>query len=85
MIRSDSFRFNGNPAVNMPVSTHQCRKLAASLSKFYIRSSDEDLAAWMGVKNINVLLKHYITRFPPVKVKCVVPLGTISPTVYDPL
>ena len=82
---NDAIRFNGNPAVNMPVSTHQCRKLAASLSKFYIKSSDEDLAAWMGVKNINVLLKHYITKFPQVKVKCVVPLGTISPTAYDPL
>ena len=77
---NDAFKFNGNPAVDLPISTHQCRKFAASLSKFYIKSSDEDLAAWMGVKNINVLLKHYISRFPLVNVKCVVPLGTISPT-----
>ena len=77
---NDAFRFNGNPAVDLPVSTHQCRKFAASLSKFYIKSSDEDLAAWMGVKNMSVLLKHYISRFPLVNVKCVVPLGTIGPT-----
>ena len=76
---NDALKFNGISAVDLPISTHQCRKFAVSLSKYYLRSSDEDLAAWMGCKNMDVLFKHYISRFSLINVKYVVPLGTIGP------
>ena len=76
---TEALMASGSHRNNISIGPHQGRKFAASLSKFYLKCSDEELALWMGCKTIKVLQKHYINEVPRVRFRCVVPMGIVSP------
>ena len=72
-------RAAGRPG-GAPGGPHQFRKLAASYSEMYFDTLpdwDKLLPARMGSLNMSVLRKNYLGSVPPLRVPCVVPLGTV--------
>ena len=67
----------------VPMGPHQARKLAASYSSVMMGSSkdlEKTLMERMGCSSMNVLKKNYINIVPDLTFKCVLPLGTFSPS-----
>ena len=65
------------------IGPHQMRKLAASYSAVLMGNSkdlERTLLDRMGCKSMTVLKKNYILLTPTLHFKCVVPVGTYSPT-----
>ena len=65
------------------IGPHQMRKLAASYSAVLMGNSkdlERTLLDRMGCKSMTVLKKNYILLTPSLNFKCVVPVGTYSPT-----
>ena len=81
-IVADSVRF-ANVRNEDSVGPHQMRKFAASYSALLLDADpalERRLFDRMGCSSMNVLRKHYIKEVPPLNFKCVLPIGTFSPS-----
>ena len=81
-IVADSVRF-ANVRNEDSVGPHQMRKFAASYSALLLDADpalERRLFGRMGCSSMNVLRKHYIKEVPPLNFKCVLPIGTFSPS-----